>query len=192
MIFVYKTEFLKCLVLCLSDLKLVNNGCEGRWSSAAVVQQAHTSVVVADISGKNQELCFSGQEDVCNPLALLPERTNKGDGDGGEAARTGTQVIFYAFWAALMCVLCGRKGTSVEDNSSCLCVSPVSDSILQLIEYSAVQGVNIRQLIENLSEPLFVQHGFPLIPDRCSHSFPKILVGWLSCSLCSKSYLHTL
>lgn len=63
-----------CLELyCRSDLKLVNNGCKGRWSPTAVVQQVHTSIVVADVSGEHQELCFSGQVDVCNPLALLPE-----------------------------------------------------------------------------------------------------------------------
>lgn len=55
-----------------SDLKLLNNGCKGGWGPAAVLQQVHASVVVADISGENQEFGFSGQEDVCNPLALLP------------------------------------------------------------------------------------------------------------------------
>lgn len=89
-----------------------------------------------------------------------------------------------------MSALCGGKGTSVEGNllfrySICVPVvltatdgvhvSPVSDSVLQLVEDSAVQRVNVRQLIENLSQPLFIQHGFPLVPDCCPHRFPKVL-----------------
>lgn len=35
-------------------------------------------------------------------------------------------------------------------------VSPVSDSVLQLIQDSAVQSINIRQLIENLSKPVLM------------------------------------
>lgn len=156
-----------------SDLKLVNNGCKGRWSSAAVLQQAHASVVVADVCGKNQELRFSGQEDVCNPLALLPERRSR-----GERMEESPQVTCNAFWAALMSAICGRKGICAHVVLTASCgarVSPVSDSVLQLVEDSAVQGVNIRQLIENLSQPLFIQHGFPLVSDCCPHRFPKVL-----------------
>lgn len=54
-------------------------------------------------------------------------------------------------------------------------ISPVSDSILQLVEDSAVQGVNIGQLVENLSKPLFIQDGFSLVSDCCPHGFPKVL-----------------
>lgn len=53
--------------------------------------------------------------------------------------------------------------------------SPVSDSTLQLIQDSAVQSVNIRQLVENLSKPVLVQHRFPFVPDRCPHCFSKVL-----------------
>lgn len=64
----FKQLTFKCRFLCKTvlekdgsaDLKLVNNGCKGRRSSAAVLQQVHASVVVADIGGENQELCFSG------------------------------------------------------------------------------------------------------------------------------------
>ena len=125
---------------CRSDLKLVNNCCKGRWRSAAVIQQAHTSIIVADISGENQKFCFSRQVDVCNPLALLPEwwRNRCESVDGNSSL-----VIAYVFMSVF----------TVLDSVR---VSPVSDSILQLGEDSAVQGVNIRQLIENLSKPLFV------------------------------------
>lgn len=50
----------------------MNDGCEHRRRAAAVLQQAHTPVVVPNISGENQEFCFSGQENVCNPLLLIP------------------------------------------------------------------------------------------------------------------------
>lgn len=87
---------------CRSDLKLANNGSKGRWSSAAVLQQVHTSVVVADVSRKDQELCFSGQEDVCNPLAFLPEGRKKGWRRGSRP-----HTACNALWASLMCSLCG-------------------------------------------------------------------------------------
>lgn len=54
-------------------------------------------------------------------------------------------------------------------------VSPVANSILQFSEDRTVQGVNIRQLVENLSESSIIQHGFPVIPDRRPHGFPKVL-----------------
>lgn len=67
--------------------------------------------------------------------------------------------------------------------------SPMSDSILQLIQDSAVQSINIRQLSENLSKPVVVQHRFPLVPDCCPHRCSKVLqheharrVQTLSCS----------
>lgn len=59
--------------------------------------------------------------------------------------------------------------------NNCVRISPVSDSVLQLGEDSAVQGVNVRQLVENLSKPLFLQHRFPLVPNGCPHRFPKVL-----------------
>lgn len=125
----------------------MKDGCERRRRAAAVLQQAHTPVVVADVSGENQEFCFSAEENVCNPLLLIPRRQNE----------------------------CESRA-KIESFQRCCCSgSPVSDSILQLIQDSAVQSINIRQLIENLSKPVLVQHRFPFVPDRCDHRFTKVL-----------------
>lgn len=51
----------------------MNDGCERRRRAAAVLQQGHTPVVVANKRGENQEFCFSGQENVRNPLLLIPK-----------------------------------------------------------------------------------------------------------------------
>lgn len=106
-----------------------------------------------------------------------------------KAPCTRLQVACNIFCAALMCAVFGSRGVSVESHFRSgtadtrvvfralkgAWLSPVADSILQLIEDSAVQGVNIRQLIENLPKPLFVQHGFPLLPNRSPHRFPEVL-----------------
>lgn len=55
----------------------MNDGCEGGGGATAVVQQSHAAVVVADVSGKSQELCSPGQEDVSDALVLVPARRRR-------------------------------------------------------------------------------------------------------------------
>lgn len=50
----------------------------------------------------------------------------------------------------------GASVNACERRRAADAVSPVSNSILQLIKDSAVQSVNIRQLVENLSKPVLV------------------------------------
>lgn len=54
-------------------------------------------------------------------------------------------------------------------------LSPVPEPILQLVEDSAVQGVNIGKFIEDLSKPLFVEHGFALVADGRAHGLAEVL-----------------
>ena len=67
-----------CFICLISDLKLLNDGCKDRRGLAALLQQTHASIVVADVSCENNKLCFPGQEYVSNPWAVLPKRR---DGD---------------------------------------------------------------------------------------------------------------
>lgn len=54
-------------------------------------------------------------------------------------------------------------------------LSPVPEPILQLVEDSAVQGVNIGKFIEDLSKPLFVEHGFALVAHGRPHGLTEVL-----------------
>lgn len=64
-------------------------------------------------------------------------------------------------------------------------VSPVSDAVLQLGEDSAVESVNIRQFVENLSKSLFLQRRLPLLPHSRHRRVPKVLANGMETSLLS-------
>lgn len=96
----YAASHVKYLEFC-SHLKLLNQVCKGGWSPAALLQQVHTAVVVADVGGENQELWLSGQEDVCDPLALLPEeggRKEKRGEEGGATSPQGYTLMLSELW----------------------------------------------------------------------------------------------